>query len=112
MYIHNMMERFLGRLQKTKICFVLYNVDARDLPQHLEHSRYARIEVSLLADRVDLAKAIEGGQHLRQWLYWDSRYAFSLVPPPAITTTERARDIDYYLYQCSKGSSKDGESEG
>ncbi|KAH8674391.1 hypothetical protein BGZ60DRAFT_468760 [Tricladium varicosporioides] len=49
-YIHNMIEGFLNRLQKTKICFVLYNVDARELPQHLKHDRYARVEVANICD--------------------------------------------------------------
>jgi hypothetical protein len=48
-----MVERFLNRLQKTRICFVLYNVDARELPQHLEHNRYARVEVRFSADQLN-----------------------------------------------------------
>ncbi|TVY46805.1 hypothetical protein LOCC1_G003170, partial [Lachnellula occidentalis] len=49
-YIHNMMKRFLDRLQKTRIGLVLYNVDARELPQLLEHNKYARLEVANICD--------------------------------------------------------------
>jgi hypothetical protein len=45
MYVHEVIERFLHRLQKIRIGFVLYNVDARELPQHLDHDKYARVEV-------------------------------------------------------------------
>lgn len=48
-----MIEKFLDRLQSTSICFVLYNVDARELPQHLEHDRYARVEVRDTEDQLN-----------------------------------------------------------
>jgi hypothetical protein len=44
-YIHNMMKKFLDRLQKVRIGMVLYNVDARELPKHLERNKYTRVEV-------------------------------------------------------------------
>ncbi|KAL2063905.1 hypothetical protein VTL71DRAFT_4399 [Oculimacula yallundae] len=49
-YIHDMIEKFLDRLRRTKLCFVLYNVDVRELPQHLGQDRYDRIEVANICD--------------------------------------------------------------
>lgn len=48
-YLHNLLEQFLDRLQKIQISFDLYNVDVNELPQYLEFDRYSRIEVCFSA---------------------------------------------------------------
>lgn len=44
-YLHDIFKRFLHRLGKIRIGFVLYNMDVKELPQHLERNTYSRIEV-------------------------------------------------------------------
>jgi hypothetical protein len=47
LYIHlfDVLKRFVDTLQKNMIHFVLYNLDVKELPQHLQAGRYCRIEV-------------------------------------------------------------------
>ncbi len=51
-HIHGVMKRFLCRLQESRIRFDLYNVDVRELPQHLERNKFSRIEVCPRIDKV------------------------------------------------------------
>ena len=64
-YIHNMLENFLDRLQKIRIDFILHHVDVRELPPLLQHNKYARIEVCFPARKLSFEnKFSQGGQHL------------------------------------------------
>jgi hypothetical protein len=47
LYIHvfDVLKRFVDTLQKKMIHFDLYNLDIKELPQHLQAGRYCRIEV-------------------------------------------------------------------
>lgn len=44
-YLHSVLEMFLDRLENIQISFDLYNVDVKELPQHLETNKYSRVEV-------------------------------------------------------------------
>lgn len=44
-YLREVMRKFLRRLATGKSNFELYNVDVRELPQHLIKERYDKIEV-------------------------------------------------------------------
>lgn len=45
-YLHNLFQEFLARIQSTTVTFRLFNVDAMLLPNFLDY-RYTRIEVTL-----------------------------------------------------------------
>jgi hypothetical protein len=47
LYIHisDVLKRFVDTLQKNVIHFDVYNLDVKELPQHLQAGRYCRIEV-------------------------------------------------------------------
>ena len=34
-HLHHVLRNFLSRLEKNQISFTLYNLDVKDLPQHL-----------------------------------------------------------------------------
>jgi hypothetical protein len=44
-YIFNVLERFVDSLRRNVISFALYNLDVKELPQHLQAGKYCRIEV-------------------------------------------------------------------
>jgi hypothetical protein len=46
-YLYNLLNKFRDRLKEAKISFELYNLDVRELPQHLESNKYSRIEVCI-----------------------------------------------------------------
>jgi hypothetical protein len=46
-YLREMMRKFLRSLDAGKSDFELYNIDAKELPQHLNKSWYDRIEVGI-----------------------------------------------------------------
>ncbi|KAF2714991.1 hypothetical protein K504DRAFT_395900 [Pleomassaria siparia CBS 279.74] len=49
-YLRDELGKFLDRLVSVKIDFQLYCLDVRDLPPHLDHKAYNRIEVSNITD--------------------------------------------------------------
>jgi hypothetical protein len=44
-HIFDILKQFLDTLQNNSIHFDLYNLDVKELPQHLQAGRYCRIEV-------------------------------------------------------------------
>lgn len=46
-YLNNMLNKFRARLKESRLNFELYNVDVQELPQHLEPTKYSRIEVCI-----------------------------------------------------------------
>lgn len=44
-FLHKVLETFLGRLKQIRVSFDVYNVDAKELPRILERDKYSRIEV-------------------------------------------------------------------
>ena len=52
-YLHDVLKRFLDRLEKIRISFDLYNVDVKELPQHLEPNKYSKLEVCFSTNQLD-----------------------------------------------------------
>jgi hypothetical protein len=53
-YLHDVVQRFLDRLKRTRISFDLHNVDVNELPQLLEFNKYSRVEVWFSVNKLNL----------------------------------------------------------
>ncbi|CZR50286.1 uncharacterized protein PAC_00158 [Phialocephala subalpina] len=49
-HLHEVLRRFQGNLKKVRVNFVLYNVNVKELPQHLHMNKYSRIETANICD--------------------------------------------------------------
>ena len=66
-HVKTMISSFHRRLSQTSCHFQLFNMNAKDLPNHLEKGRFARIEVvsmEVYSLESEGAKKFAGLQHL------------------------------------------------
>lgn len=47
-HLHHVLRKFLSRLEQNQVSFNLYNLDVKDLLQHLQPDSFSRIEVRLV----------------------------------------------------------------
>jgi hypothetical protein len=53
-HVSDLLKRFLDAFQKHSIRFDVFNLDVKELPQHLQAGRYCRIEVRTFEHNLSL----------------------------------------------------------